>query len=624
MASVVTASERRSDAPEWARRYPPLLALAVALGIALVVLPSSLNLPQANPTTTLELAPVPPTEDEPPPQTGNLSSLGLATGESLEGEGALGGDEEGLLPPPPPPPPTTGRDRPRPSGTKNCKGNPPRQTEDPLSPPCVQFFEGDNGGATYQGVTGDEIKIVVYFDPGVYTPTSRGQDTTPSARLLDLWEPLRDDDTRVGQIIAVKNWMTYFEQAFQTYNRKAHFYIYYAPAQYPATPESRSSDAAYVYKEIRPFATITATGLAGASDDYLKFMAQHGVLNFGSVQGRSSRFFTQFPKLVWGYPPTIESIANSYASAVCKTVVNKPTAFGGTGVANGQPRRFGLLYTTDPIYPQLQRQAQLVKEQLQACGANIVEEATYPRNGFTVDTQTNPAYATDNMLKFQQARVTTVLWPGGVEIKQSQSANNLGYFPEWVLAGDGQQDAAAYGQRQDQTVWDQHAWVITPQTRVGTLEEELCFQAYRTVDTIEATNNDVQGFACPLYNDLRQLFTGIQVAGPKLGPASIDKGFHAIPEVASPDPRVPACYYEPGDYTCVKDGTAMWYDRNQVHPVNNNPGCWRMAAGGKRYLNTGWPNQELNTLKNPDIAVDPCNGYDAVENINNAPPNPNE
>ena len=30
------------------------------------------------------------------------------------------------------------------------------------APPCVQPFTGKNGGATSQGVTGDEIKIVVY------------------------------------------------------------------------------------------------------------------------------------------------------------------------------------------------------------------------------------------------------------------------------------------------------------------------------------------------------------------------------------------------------------------------------------------------------------------------------
>ena len=612
MASATTAARPRGEAPDWARRYPPLLALAIAVALAIAILPSSLNLPQANPATTLELAPVPPSNDNPPQQNGNLSSLSLATSSGLTQGGAPGGEGEGGGAPAVTDKPKT----PPRGGVKNCKGTPPRQTEDPLSPPCVAAFRGDNGGATYQGVTPDEIKIVFYYDPGNYTPTSRGIDVTPVSRLIDLDAP--PDPNEIGQIITTRSWEHYFENRFQTYGRHPHFYMYYGAAQYPATPESRQSDAAQVLASVHPFAVIGFTGLSGASDDFLKFMAQHGVLNFGSVQGRSSNFFRQFPKLVWGYPPTIESIAHSYASAVCRMLVNKPTSFAGN-FPNGTPRKFGMVYTSDPSYPGLQKEASLVEQQVKACGGTIADKVTYPRNGFTVDTQTNPSYASTNMAKLSGEKITTILWPGGVEIKQTQAATSINYSPEWVAAGDGQMDAVSYGRRQDQTAWDGHAWVITPQTKVGVLENELCYQAYREVDQT-STQSDVLQFACPEYNDLRQLFTGIQVAGPKLGPTSIDRGFHAIPAVESPDPRVPACYYEPGDYTCVKDGVAMWWDRNAVNPADTTPGCWREPHGGKRYLNTGWPDADLATLKTNDINVDPCNSYDAVENINDAPP----
>src|SRR5256885_6473236 len=42
---------------------------------------------------------------------------------------------------------------------RRCIGDPPRQIEDPQSPPCVPYWSGDNGGATYKGVTRDEIRI---------------------------------------------------------------------------------------------------------------------------------------------------------------------------------------------------------------------------------------------------------------------------------------------------------------------------------------------------------------------------------------------------------------------------------------------------------------------------------
>src|SRR5207244_411943 len=42
---------------------------------------------------------------------------------------------------------------------RRCVGDPPRQIEDPQSPPCVPYWQGDNGGATSKGVTRDEIRI---------------------------------------------------------------------------------------------------------------------------------------------------------------------------------------------------------------------------------------------------------------------------------------------------------------------------------------------------------------------------------------------------------------------------------------------------------------------------------
>ena len=49
-----------SPPKRWTRSYPPLALLAIAVLVAVLVLPSSLNLPQSNPTTVLEYAPVPP------------------------------------------------------------------------------------------------------------------------------------------------------------------------------------------------------------------------------------------------------------------------------------------------------------------------------------------------------------------------------------------------------------------------------------------------------------------------------------------------------------------------------------------------------------------------------------
>ena len=86
------------------------------------------------------------------------------------------------------------------------------------------------------------------------------------------------------------------------------------------------------------------------------------------------------------------------------------------------------------------------------------------------------------------------------------------------------------GRYGNQNVWE-HVWVVSNVTKVGRQDDQLCALAIREVDP-NFPSADIP-WACGFYDDLRQLFTGIQVAGPKLAPETVDSGFHAIPAVAS-------------------------------------------------------------------------------------------
>ena len=141
------------------------------------------------------------------------------------------------------------------------------------------------------------------------------------------------------------------------------------------------------------------------------------------------------------------------------------------------------------------------------------------------------------MVQFKQQGITTIIWPGGLETKQSQAAALAGYQPEIVLAGDRLIESRDNSTFQDKSVWD-HAVVVSNVTKKGLDDQELCFLAHRDADT-DTPKNDVINYACEFYDDIFQLFTGIQVAGPRLGPTSIDKGYHAIPTSPRPTRRSP-------------------------------------------------------------------------------------
>jgi len=86
----------------------------------------------------------------------------------------------------------------------------------------------------------------------------------------------------------------------------------------------------------------------------------------------------------------------------------------------------------------------------------------------------------------------------------------------------------------------------------------------------------------------------------------MQSGFRAIPAVPSTDPTVAACFYEVGDYTCVKDAAVGHWDPSGSGEPGSTDGCWRMVEDGRRYLADGWDAGNLDTRRAPE---DVCNGY---------------
>ncbi|HUR49546.1 MAG TPA: hypothetical protein VMY88_08495 [Acidimicrobiales bacterium] len=591
-------STERGSAARSARRpgkhYPPLLVASSMMLALLAVLPSALNIPQTTPSETLEYAPVPPEDQTDVPPTGNFSSLGLgssaglATSESSDLEVPAGGEAGGRAI--------------KTAGTKRCVGTPPRQTEDPLSPPCVAHFEGDNGGATYQGVTRDEIRVLIIVDGFSATGSYKGDEDAPQKKYYDLAEPAKEEDHSNTRYL--RAWQQYFNARFQTYGRWVHFWAYYPGER---GPEARRSEAADNYAKVKPFAVVWPHEAENILD-YNEVMAEKGVLTFSGLSALRAALFREYPGISWGYLPSLEEHAVSFSAFVCEKVAGKPVEFSGNQGENGAPRKYGLIYSVDPSQAFAKEFVGLVRPKVAKCGVTFAIEREQQYSDATVDTRTGPEYAAEAMAAFQGEGVTTILWMFGFETNYSKSAAAINYRPEWILAGDGSSEGIWNGQAQDQSVWGGHAVSFTLHTKTlfGGVSPP-CREAYLQVDPDIPRGTLDMAQACFYYDELRQLFTGIQVAGSRLNPQTMDKGYHAIPAVPSKDPTVPACYYGPGDYTCVKDGTLVWYDAEYQDENNaNTPGCWRLADGGQRYIPRGWPAGNVLAQRRD---TDPCNGW---------------
>ena len=592
--------------PAAGRNYPPLILAVLMMVGLLAVMPSALNIPQSNPAETLEYAPVPPEDqNQPPPAAGNFSSLGLGTSrgpaagggsqedELMDGGGGVGGRTV------------------KKASTKRCVGSPPRQTEDPLSPPCVGYFEGDNGGATYQGVTREEVRVLIlvtgYQTNGSYKGAG---ETQPVRQYYDLAQPPKDDEH--SSLRYLRAWQQYFNERYQTYGRFVHFWAYYIPTA--GTPEERRADAVDNYNKIRPFAVLWPVGV-GHVPVYNDVMASKGVLSFSSLFGTTAKSFRDYPGRIWGFLPSLEEHAKSYSAFICEKVAPHPVEFSGNSGENGQRRKYGLIYSAAESQPFAKEFVNLVKPQIAKCGVTFAAERTHPETGAAYDSsQASAGYAPEAMAHFQEQGITTILWMFGYETNFSRSAAAINYRPEWILTGDLVHVEGNWnGQDQEPSVW-RHAATYTLMTKMGPLGNSApCQEAYITADPEIPRGTLDMSFACFYYDELRMMFTGIQVAGSRLHRDTMDKGYHAIPAIRSKDPSVPACYYAPGDYTCVKDGTIFYFDPEyQDENSVNTPGCWRLLDGGQRYTPGNWSAGNVMAGRK---ASDPCNGWLGGRNV---------
>jgi len=488
-----------------------------------------------------------------------------------------------------------------------------RQTEDPLAPPCVGYYSGDNGGATYVGVTGQEIRILIY----VYGGGETLQGPIPSNAYYDLATPARQGEPQV--VTAFRNWQRYFNYRFQTYGRLVHTWVYFNNGT--TTSAQMVADAAANWTKVHPFAVVTVRSNTSAGP-YIDAMEQHGVLAFGAwTLDRTQAELAQYPGLEWSFKPPVDSVARLFTSYVCAKVVPNPVNFSGDPGADGKRRVYGFMSSADPTEPEVHVMQTEAEQELEACGVHFAAIASYPNagGGNETDTDTNSEEAAEsNMAKFKEKGVTTILWASGEDTSESQAAATLGYFPEWITADDGFNfDVDVNGRIQQQTEWA-HAWVITPTTlwnANGNLPvEQTCYDAYTSVDPQVNTADFSLTYACEEYDDLRQLFTGIQIAGADLTPTSMGEGFHAIPPHLSSTPDEPACFYPAGMYNCVQDGVAMWWDPSTpagpAYEGENDIGTWRVASNGARFAPGAWPPGQPTAQKRADDVANLNQGWD--------------
>lgn len=448
---------------------------------------------------------------------------------------------------------------------RSCIGDPPRQIEDPQSPPCVAYWGGkDNGGATWKGVSDTEIRVAI----GNYL---RWDDTARAS----------GEDQEFEEV--VQRYETFFNRRFEFYGRKLNL-ITYTPSR-PAVPAvNMRADAVKVDEELHAFAAAQYSEQDGRHYVFFDALADREIVGVVTGSGGMSRtdeaHLAQHAPYEWDYTPTIDRMLAGYSEFICQILAGEPGTYAGPPQSREPKRKFGIIVDTGfkdtpPVDIGPLRQA------LSACGgAPVVAE-------WAQDGPTTPI-----LLDFRDRGVTSIMYTGQVgllALRFMNEASGQGYQPEWLVWDLGFQDSDSAGIYYPK---DQASHILGLQVFNKTLglEDMPYVWASREVAP-EAPPPQGEHFE-HLYKSLLLLASGIQMAGPELTPFSFEEGLMRT-EFPNPGAKGPPYYQArvafPGIHSMQQDMAMVWLSSTEQSPATGFAPSFCYVDLGRRYGLGEWP-----------------------------------
>jgi hypothetical protein len=453
--------------------------------------------------------------------------------------------------------------------TRRCVGNPPRQTEDPQSPPCVPYFDGENGGALGQGVTANQVRFVI----------PNGTDAAVQDKLI-----------------------AFFNRRFEFYGRT----LALQGGGCGGTPAQAQADAVDVAKN-NNFASLGCNDMKGPTSSYYNELARRGVVSVDMQPSiRVESELAQFHPYEWSYLPTFDKGIRHMGELACSLGLGN-AVHGGPDVS-GAPRKWGLFYNTysDSPPPDLTS----VRAALSSCGITPVEQSVAIASGSAAGQGVDAGTVNqvqNGVLKMHNEDVTSVLILTHADTTKQIYAALEGqtYQPEIMVSTYlfNDEDLFIGSQPSDQTI---HTFGISAWNKRVHLADEFWYQAVEEI---------APGFDFPykpftyygarnVYAGLLMLAAGIQMAGPHLTPESFAAGLQRAKWANPPHRNNPGrVTVSPGTHSYMEDATIIWWNPSQSDPEYATQSGFCYIDAGKRRRLGGYGKGD------PGLFNQPCGRY---------------
>jgi hypothetical protein len=435
---------------------------------------------------------------------------------------------------------------------------------------CYLPFEGDNGGATAQGVTADTIKIVVY----------QGPDEDPVINYVT--DAIQVDDTNADVQDTLNRLITYYETYHETYGRKIEI-EYYVSNGIATDATTARADAVKIAEDLKPFQVWGGDELAARQIQCL-----------GCAGGDQEEFEERAP-YDFGLALTSEQARAHNVEALAKQVAGRNAEFAGDPEMQSKERVFGYLYIE--VDEDSARNAQRYVDALAEEGVEIVEQVPY-----ALDPATLQETAANAIAKLKQAGVTTVIFAGDPVAPRdfTNEATAQEYFPEWFLNLSTLVDTNVFARTYDQEQW-KHAFGLT--ALAARVDPEVAGSQY-IYEWFFGETPKADGVIGVVTPNPGLFFAVLQEVGPNL----TNEAFRDAIFRLEPTPSkltVPSLSWgqhdrwptvEGDDYQGIDDVAKIWWDptvsgADEIR--QEGQGLWRYVDGGARYLSGAWPDEEF-------------------------------
>jgi hypothetical protein len=454
-----------------------------------------------------------------------------------------------------------------------------------FAPECYAPFDGDNGGATEEGVTGDTIKIVIY----------QAQDSDPVINYIT--DAIAVQDTNDQEIQTFRNMARYFETYYETYGRSVEI-VQVVGSGIASDAVAARADAVRVAEEIKPFMVWGGPALTDAWGDEI---TARGIACISCVPGQPAEWYAEKDPLVWAIDASSVQKQAHTVEFVGKQLAGKNAEHAGDPAFREQPRKFGLLYLESSG-----ASSELADDFVAAMaevGAPIAERVAYALDPATIQQTAAQAIA-----RLKAAGITTIIFSGDPVAPRdfTREATAQNYFPEWVVSASTLVDTTAFARTYDQEQW-KHAFGVTSLSARILPDIGGYYFLHKWFTGEEPPAPDTIGVNIP---PMALFYAVLQNTGPELTRQSWRDALVALQGTQQAVTQPYLSWGDKGhwdwfDYHGIDDATIMWWDPDATGPDEirkEGTGMWRYVDGGRRYLPGEWPTEEK--LFDPEGAVD--------------------